>query len=223
MLGKEETGRFERFESLEKNGVWILRRRHSKENIVLKELRRATLDEIERRKGLPKTMAQRIRGPTFRHFVPASSSPKIERLAGNLVRDILSSSKEMSKLRVLESTCIVSESGAKAQDAHSDGDYDAKKITITAFVALQDILDEGMGPTFFVPRTHAPRWFSGGKWEPPSKHGSDAKRGAIWLPLGSGDCVFMNGALWHYGGACGRKEIYRALFSFTLVEEIKGA
>ena len=135
----------------------------------------AGLDGLERKLALPQTMAERMRGVSLRHFVPistASAEPCFAAVlraalageAGEILVAALGRDAELREVQV-----IVSEPGAAAQDVHSDGNWsaDAPRL-VTAFVALHDLLDERMGPTFFWPNTHAPRCFPGGVWLPPT-------------------------------------------------------
>ena len=166
----------------------------------------AGLDGLERKLALPQTMAERMRGPSLRHFVPvcppfAPCFAAVLRLslageAGALLVAALGRDAELREVQV-----IVSEPGAAAQDVHSDSNYDADAPRlVTAFIALHDVLDERMGPTRFWPSTHAPRCFPGGVWLPPSVSLA-AERRSVWYALRAGDAVLMDACTWHRGGA----------------------
>ena len=165
----------------------------------------SALDGLERKLALPQTMAERMRGPSLRHFVPvcppfAPCFAAVLRLslageAGALLVAALGRDAELRELQV-----IVSEPGAAAQDVHSDSNYDADAPRlVTVFVALHDVLDERMGPTRFWPNTHEPRCFPGGVWLPPTS--LLAERRSVWYALRAGDAVLMDACTWHRGGA----------------------
>ena len=165
----------------------------------------AGLDGLERMLALPQTMAERMRGPSLRHFVPvcppfAPCFAAVLRLslageAGALLVAAVGRDAELRELQV-----IVSEPGAAAQDVHSDSNYDADAPRlVTVFVALHDVLDERMGPTRFWPNTHEPRCFPGGVWLPPTS--LLAERRSVWYALRAGDAVLMDACTWHRGGA----------------------
>ena len=161
----------------------------------------ASLDGLERKLALPQTMAERMRGPSLRHFVPvclasaAVEEPFATALraalageAGALLEAALGRDAELRELQV-----IVSEPGAAAQDVHSDSSWGASRV-ITAFVALHDVLDERMGPTHFWPQTHAAPWL-------PPTEALAAERRSVWYALRAGDAVLMDACTWHRGGA----------------------
>ena len=167
----------------------------------------SALDGLERKLALPQTMAERMRGPSLRHFVPvclasaAVEEPFATALraalageAGALLEAALGRDAELRELQV-----IVSEPGAAAQDVHSDSSWGASRV-ITAFVALHDLLDERMGPTHFWPNTHEPRCFPGGVWLAPTASLA-AERRSVWYALRAGDAVLMDACTWHRGGA----------------------
>ena len=165
----------------------------------------SALDGLERKLALPQTMAERMRGPSLRHFVPvcppfapcyaAALRAALAGEAGALLVAALGRDAELRELQV-----IVSEPGAAAQDVHSDSNYDADAPRlVTVFVALHDVLDERMGPTRFWPNTHEPRCFPGGVWLPPTS--LLAERRSVWYALRAGDAVLMDACTWHRGGA----------------------
>jgi len=168
----------------------------------------AGLDGLERKLALPQTMAERMRGPSLRHFVPVClASAAVEEpfaaalraaLAGEAGALLVAAVGRNAELRELQ--VIVSEPGAAAQDVHSDSNWsaDAPRL-VTMFVALHDLLDERMGPTYFWPNTHAPRCF-GGKWLAPTASLA-AERSSVWYALHAGDAVLMDACTWHRGGA----------------------
>ena len=183
----------------------------------------AGLDGLERMLALPQTMAERMRsGVSLRHFVPictasaAVAEPTTRNefrmpfapcfaaalraaLAGEAGVILVEALGRDAKLRELQ--VIVSEPGAAAQDVHSDSNFSDAPRLVTMFVALHDLLDERMGPTFFWPNTHAPRCFPpGGVWLAPTASLA-AQRTSIWYALRAGDAVLMDACTWHRGGA----------------------
>lgn len=52
-----------------------------------------------------------------------------------------------------ELSALISDNGANAQPIHPDSRFTDEPIMFTVFIALQDI-NEQMGPTIFLPRTH---------------------------------------------------------------------
>lgn len=179
---------------------------------------------------IPMSMAERNRGKTHRIFLPVSLKKEMSAkshttsrgdftmspssslmdvmsalLSGEIGKAILTSLGSLCEL--VETTIIVSENGALAQDLHSDSDYAQKQRMFTVFVPLHDIRDVRRGPTRFVPRTHNPRCFKGGVWYPPSR-GLDVEKvkereekSELWFPLDAGDAVVMDSCTWHRGGA----------------------
>ena len=168
----------------------------------------AGLEGLDRKLALPQTMAERMRGPSLRHFVPvwpacAAMEPMNAALraalageAGALLVAALGRDAELREVQL-----IVSEPGAAAQDVHSDSNWsaDAPRL-VTMFVALHDLLDERMGPTFFWPNTHLPRCFPGGVWLAPTASLA-AERRSVWYAQRAGDAVLMDACAWHCGGA----------------------
>ena len=104
---------------------------------------------------------------------------------------------------------------------HSDSNWsaDAPRL-VTMFVALHDLLDERMGPTFFWPNTHLPRCFPGGVWLPPTASLA-AERRSVWYALRAGDAVLMDACTWHRGGA-NTSETRRSLLAATFVTATDG-
>ena len=168
----------------------------------------AGLEGLDRKLALPQTMAERMRGASLRHFVPvwpacAAMEPMAATLrvalageAGALLLAALGRDAELREVQL-----IVSEPGAAAQDVHSDSNWsaDAPRL-VTMFVALHDLLDERMGPTFFWPNTHLPRCFPGGVWLAPTASLA-AERRSVWYAQRAGDAVLMDACAWHCGGA----------------------
>ena len=181
----------------------------------------AGLDGLDRKLALPQTMAERMRGPSLRHFVPvcppfapcfaAALRAALAGEAGALLEAALGRDAELRELQV-----IVSEPGAAAQDVHSDSNWsaDAKRL-VTIFVALHDLLDERMGPTYYWPNTHAPRCF-GGKWLAPTASLA-AERRSVWYALRAGDAVLMDACTWHRGGANTSSGSRRTLLAASFV------
>ena len=167
----------------------------------------SALDGLERKLALPQTMAERMRGPSLRQFVPVCppfapcfTAALRAALAGEAGAILVAAVGRDAELRELQ--VIVSEPGAAAQDVHSDSNWsaDASRL-VTAFVALHDLLDERMGPTFFWPNTHLPHCFPpGGVWLAPTASLA-AERRSVWYALRAGDAVLMDACTWHRGGA----------------------
>jgi len=179
----------------------------------------AGLDGLDRKLALPQTMAERMRGPSLRHFVPvcppfapcyvAALRAALAGEAGVILSEALGRDAELRELQV-----IVSEPGAAAQDVHSDSNWGVERL-VTVFIALHDLLDERMGPTFFWPNTHAPRCFPGGVWLPPTQ-ALAANLRSVWYALRAGDAVLMDACTWHRGGA-NTSDIRRLLLAATFV------
>ena len=113
----------------------------------------AGLDGLERKLALPQTMAERMRGPSLRHFVPicttASAAREARRaaslmpfapcfaaalraaLAGEAGAILVAALGRDAELRELQ--VIVSEPGAAAQDVHSDSNWGAPRL-VTMFI-----------------------------------------------------------------------------------------
>ena len=169
----------------------------------------AGIDGLDRKLALPQTMAERMRGASLRHFVPvwpacAAMEPMAAALRAALAGEagalLVAALGRDAELREVQG--IVSEPGAAAQDVHSDSNWsaDAPRL-VTMFVALHDLLDERMGPTFFWPNTHEPRCFPPScRWLPPAASLA-AERGSVWYALHAGDAVLMDACTWHRGGA----------------------
>ena len=187
----------------------------------------SALDGLERKLALPQTMAERMRGPSLRQFVPvcppfapcftAALRAALAGEAGALLVAALGRDAELREVQV-----IVSEPGAAAQDVHSDSNWsaDAPRL-VTMFVALHDLLDERMGPTFFWPNTHLPHCFPpGGVWLAPTASLA-AERRSVWYALRAGDAVLMDACTWHRGGA-NTSGSRRALLAVTFVATAAG-
>mmetsp|Transcript_5616 Transcript_5616/g.8070 ORF Transcript_5616/g.8070 Transcript_5616/m.8070 type:complete len:252 (-) Transcript_5616:15-770(-) len=122
---------------------------------------------------------------------------------------------------ICEITAIISEPGAMSQPFHSDGNWSVTAPRyITLFLALQDILEEAMGPTRFCPETHLPRCFSDNEWLPPTDM-LVSERGSEWYALNAGDAVLMDSTTWHCGSA-NRSARRRMLLSVTFVAAFGG-
>ena len=206
----------------------------------------ASLDGLERKLALPQTMAERMRsgGVSLRHFVPiCTTSTTIEKpttrsefrmpfgpgfaavlraaLAGEAGALLVAAVGRDAELRELQ--VIVSEPGAAAQDVHSDSNYsEASPRLVTVFVALHDLLDERMGPTYFWPHTHEPRCFPGEIWRPPTASLA-AERRSVWYALRAGDAVLMDACTWHRGGANTSPDTRRTLLAASFVASDRGA
>ena len=133
---------------------------------------------------------------------------------GEVLTHVLGREAQLSEL-----TAITSEPGAAEQAFHSDTNWnatDARRLTV--FIALHDLLDEALGPTSFVPRTHAPHCFPDDRWLPPTT-ARFAGHHAIWFALRAGDAILFDPCTWHRGGAnasiAGER---RTLLAVTFVE-----
>ena len=175
----------------------------------------AGLEGLDRKLALPQTMAERMRGPSLRHFVPVCppfapcfAAALRAALAGEAGAILVAAVGRDAELRELQ--VIVSEPGAAAQDVHSDSNFDihAPRL-VTVFIALHDLLDERMGPTRFWPNTHAPPWL-------PPTASLAAERRPVWYALRAGDAVLMDGCTLHRGGA-NTSGSRRALLAATFV------
>ena len=203
-------------DALSRDGVAVTRAACPEASVACAECLAAALDGLERKLALPQTMAERMRGPSLRHFVPvclasaAVEEPFATALraalageAGALLEAALGRDAELRELQV-----IVSEPGAAAQDVHSDSSWGASRV-ITAFVALHDVLDERMGPTHFWPQTHAAPWL-------PPTEALAANLRSVWYALRAGDAVLMDACTWHRGGA-NTSETRRSLLAASFV------
>jgi len=230
-------------DALSRDGVAVTRAACPEASVACAECLAASLDGLERMLALPQTMAQRMRGVSLRHFVPvclasaAVEEPMTrsefrmpfapsfaavlrESLAGKAGALLVAAVGRDAELRELQ--VIVSEPGAAAQDVHSDSNWsaDAPRL-VTMFVALHDLLDERMGPTFFWPNTHEPRCFPPScRWLPPAASLA-AERGSVWYALHAGDAVLMDACTWHRGGA-NTSETRRFLLAASFVAAADG-
>lgn len=200
---------------LDARGVSVVRKACSAKSC--QALREEILHELEQRYRRPKTMAERNRQKAFRHFFPVSLDSSVVRdgmlpVSPTLflvLTDLLSGELGLAMASMLgvdfeifEVLFIVSESGALAQSTHSDGEYDSISLSkfVTVFVALQDIHDESLGPTYFVPDTHEPSCFPSGRWIGPDP-ASASKSKHIWIPLNTGDATCIFSTTWHRGSS----------------------
>ncbi|MDC3321139.1 phytanoyl-CoA dioxygenase family protein [bacterium] len=226
MKKEEEEERYDR--ELVCHGLCVVRGVSSKE--VCERLREEALTGVQRKEAMSMTMAERMRGSTHRWFLPIvdshDSSSVMTRTSFRMsmtpaLRTVVDFASGLvgDDFELSEALFIISEKGASAQSFHSDGDYSEGALrTITLFVALQDILDESMGPTQFIPDTHRPQCFFSGKWLPPlPKNGLNEKQ-IKWFPLQAGDAVLMESTLWHRGG-CNVSNKKRVLLSLTFKEK----
>ena len=217
---------------LEENGVSVQR------GACTKKLSAECFDYIsknlEKYLALPGTMNS---SSQKRHFLHVSTAPKfntthnpghrsefvlpIESQVDSVLRCILSGTVGTTLMKLLgenaelsEITAIPSEPGAKSQAMHSDGNWGPlQPRTMTMFLALHNIQDEAMGPTYFCPKTHVPSCFPNNEWVPPTP---TLDRGPVWYTLCAGDAVLMHSTTWHYGGA-NISDRNRVLLSFSFV------
>ncbi|CAE7262051.1 unnamed protein product [Symbiodinium sp. CCMP2592] len=138
--------------------------------------------------------------------------------AGAILQDCVGQDAELREV-----TAIVSDPGCTAQELHGDNEWaEDEPLVATMFVALQDIADEAMGPTYFCMDTHHPRCFPEGQWvAPSSREGRTLVAGgskpATWFPLRAGDATLMHSTCWHKGGA-NQSDQRRTLLALSLVE-----
>ena len=117
---------------------------------------------------------------------------------------------------LLELACFITKNSAMHQILHSDTLYSEKAVTYTCFIALQDINDE-MGPTIFIPKSHTAKFHKQFDSSKPSKRlklieGMDIKRAL----LDTGSCVVYDSRLHHCGTANHSSETRRIFyFSFS--------
>lgn len=223
--------------SLNEHGVHVIPSACSDDlcGSCLEEIESAILDF----NSFPLSMAKRNRGSTHRYFFPIKEpntppvcrqsyslplSPKLRSLLstilngpiGTIISSTLGPSCDLTGLLY-----TVSEKGSAKQDMHSDGDYLSEgPRTITCFIAVQDILDEIMGPTCFIPDTHLPRCFPNKTWLPPTFENGLIDKDQKWFPLKAGDAVLMDSTTWHCGGS-NMSEKKRVLLSFSCTQANK--
>uniref|UniRef100_A0A7S2XTW9 Phytanoyl-CoA dioxygenase n=1 Tax=Attheya septentrionalis TaxID=420275 RepID=A0A7S2XTW9_9STRA len=115
-----------------------------------------------------------------------------------------------------ELSALISDSGSASQPIHPDTDYTTTAPLYTCFVALQDI-DESMGPTLFLPRTHSR--------EVHDRHNEAKTKDTLLADseyrlglLKKGDVAIMDSRTLHSGGAniSMTPERRRVLLYFTL-------
>eukprot|EP00929_Paragymnodinium_shiwhaense_P035920 TRINITY_DN19322_c0_g1_i1.p1 TRINITY_DN19322_c0_g1~~TRINITY_DN19322_c0_g1_i1.p1 ORF type:complete len:253 (-),score=46.55 TRINITY_DN19322_c0_g1_i1:482-1240(-) len=230
-------------EELDANGVCVQR------SVCAKEVTEHCLAEVLRGlddlRALPASMAEADR-PSTRYFIPVmvtrpissqvaakcshrrdfklAMSPPIEAV----MKCVLSGSTGAAiaaalgghEAELMELTAIISLPGAPAQDIHSDTNFSEEaRRQVTMFMALHDILDERIGPTYFCPQTHAPRLFPPEeKWLPPTPDLVAQRGGTTWFELCAGDLVLMDSLTWHGGGANTSESTSRILLSATFQE-----
>jgi len=141
--------------------------------------------------------------------------------------------KAKRALQLWELAAIVSVPGCEPQIVHADAMWSPEPLLLTAFVALQPVTRE-MGPTRFLPRTHAKpgpaavvattdatRLVEADGMASNKKGGSSAAPPASWVGLlDAGDAALYDGRLLHCGGA-NRADRPRALLyvTFRAVED----
>ena len=123
---------------------------------------------------------------------------------------------------LFELSAIAADAGTPAQALHFDfarpPDHPA---VLVVFIALQDVT-ASQGPTFFAPGSHAANFRKAveAAWSP--EEGNASARGQVREQqplcrplLSAGDCVVMDSALYHAGGANTTAADRRLLFHFS--------
>jgi len=140
--------------------------------------------------------------------VEAVLLPVLEQLRGLL-------SELLPDAELFELAALVSDPGAPRQPVHPDTPHkegvDAPAI-ITGFLALQDV-DEAMGPTVFLPRTHTAPVHARFNDEAGKAEVLKQSSQALGV-LGNGDLSLFDSRLLHCGGANTAKK-RRILFYFS--------
>ena len=150
----------------------------------------------------------------------ADANPTRLRFLSSLVVCVWRQLGEDSTL--FELSAIAADAGTPAQALHFDfarpPDHPA---VLVVFIALQDVT-ASQGPTFFAPGSHAANFRKAveAAWSP--EEGNASARGQVREQqplcrplLSAGDCVVMDSALYHAGGANTTAADRRLLFHFS--------
>mmetsp|Transcript_5030 Transcript_5030/g.9633 ORF Transcript_5030/g.9633 Transcript_5030/m.9633 type:complete len:243 (+) Transcript_5030:65-793(+) len=204
--------------TLESNGLVVAR--GLVPNQILSDSLKAITEAFNQRAALPGPLS--AAAPT-RVFLPVQTSPNAPmndtpthkrdfKLPFETIEPLLKSAlgraaSEYELLRylpdpdVMEITVIRGLPGADAQEWHADSSWSSSSPKmITMFLALHDVVEESMGPTWFVSNTHRPACFDDDVWIPPTPSLVE-ERGPVWFELNGGDGVLMESTCWHRGGA----------------------
>lgn len=198
-----------------------------KSGSVLAAVRAEALATLATSLSLPEE-AQRalfpaIRAPAHRHDVKLELSPHILGLLSELLREKGSIGSTIAaclgdEAVLCELSCLVSEKGSIAQNAHADTPNDSlatdalalaltdaaigapmerPRRLLTAFVALQDI-GADMGPTLIWPNTHTTTFHDAVLLDGPDVFLSTV---GVHMDLAAGGAALMDSRTWHCGGA----------------------
>ena len=159
-----------------------------------------------------------IRAPLFRHDIKLEPHPDILRVVAEVLKSpigVALASAVGEDARLLELSCIVSDSGARAQPAHCDTPAHTSSeaasevaasaeqpLLYTVFIPLQST-DLSMGPTVVFPGTHTPSFHARFRAASSASaaHGPLLLHGrpSVALDLAAGAAVCMDSRTWHYG------------------------
>lgn len=112
-----------------------------------------------RRYGLIKGWA-RVRSPWLRHVVPLTLARSVDTALASLACVLVDAGLPLTS-QLVELSAAISLPGAQAQEVHTDisagtpnvGEVGAAPL-VTAWVALQPVMNQCMGPTMVYPGTH---------------------------------------------------------------------
>ena len=179
--------------------------------------------------SLQKCVLDDIKSPSKRYSLRLS--PKDEIVSEALTSLVKSLSPFLSKYvgadaLLYELSVIISDSGSRAQQFHSDtqilGRSKKDALLLTVFVALQNV-EENMGPTLLYPRTHTRQFhelYFGKKTSNATSQlaalGTVPSQTSMTLSRGSG--FAMNSRLLHCGGANVSKSSRRRLLCVSFLD-----
>lgn len=156
---------------------------------------------------------------------PARRAPRARSPDAARAARLTQSARAIRLLVCLQVSSLVADPGAPRQCMHADTivlpcpQYPeaSMKPLLTFFVALQDV-EEGMGHTVFLPRTHTPEAHK--LWNVPQKQKEAmlTVHKAVESDLKAGDCAVFDSRLLHCGRANSSQK-RRVLFYFTLSEQ----
>ena len=214
--------------TLESNGLVVAR--GLVVNPILSDSLKAITEAFDRHAALPGPLS--AAAPT-RVFLPVQTSPNAPmndtpthkrdfKLPFETIEPLLKSAlgraaSEYELLRylpdpdVMEITVIRGLPGADAQEWHADSSWSSSSKMITMFLALHDVVEESMGPTWFVSNTHRPACFDDDVWIPPTPSLVE-ERGPVWFELNGGDGVLMEVRRWRKTKGCGARGARRRSF-----------